>query len=125
MNSSKLVERDAELVARYDRRLPRYTSYPTALHFTTDTGPAEYATWLRDLADDRALSLYLHVPFCRELCLYCGCHTTVARRYAPVAAYEELLEREIELVAGFLGHRRRVGHIHWGGARQRFSRRVI
>ena len=104
-----------DLIARYDQRVPRYTSYPTAPHFTADIGPAAYASWLRTVPASEALSLYIHVPFCAELCLYCGCHTTVARRYTPVAAYVELLAREIALVAGELGGRRPVAHLHWGG----------
>jgi len=106
---------DAELVARYDRRVPRYTSYPTAPHFSPSIGHETYTTWLRALPAAETLSLYLHIPFCAELCLYCGCHTTVARRYAPVGAYMDLLEREIALVAQHLGERRTVTHIHWGG----------
>ena len=61
-----------------------------------------------------SVSVYVHVPFCAELCLYCGCHTTVARRYAPVEAYVELLTREIALVGGILGGRPAI-HLHWGG----------
>ena len=106
---------NAELIARYDRRIPRYTSYPTAPHFTPDVNAAAYTDWLHVLPADETLSLYLHVPFCAELCLYCGCHTTVARRYAPVAAYVDLMEREIALVGRHLGDGRPVAHIHWGG----------
>ena len=69
-----------------DRRLPRYTSYPTAVQFGPEIDAAAYERWLVALPADAAVSLYLHVPFCAELCLYCGCHTTVARRHAPVAA---------------------------------------
>jgi oxygen-independent coproporphyrinogen-3 oxidase len=104
-----------DLIARYDQRIPRYTSYPTAPHFSNEVGPETAARWLADLPAGVAASLYLHVPFCAELCLYCGCHTSVARRYAPVAAYVELLEREIALVAERLTHPIDVRHIHWGG----------
>jgi oxygen-independent coproporphyrinogen-3 oxidase len=115
MGGSQIVTIDADLLARYDRRVPRYTSYPTAPHFSASIGREIYTSWLRALPTAETLSLYLHVPFCAELCLYCGCHTTVARRYAPIGAYMDLLEREIALVAQHLGERRRVTHIHWGG----------
>jgi oxygen-independent coproporphyrinogen-3 oxidase len=106
---------DADLLARYDRHMPRYTSYPTAPHFSPSVNHETYASWLCALPPAETLSLYLHIPFCAELCLYCGCHTTVARRYAPIGAYMDLLEREIALVAQHLGGRRTVAHIHWGG----------
>jgi oxygen-independent coproporphyrinogen-3 oxidase len=104
-----------ELIARYDQRVPRYTSYPTAPHFKPDISAETYAGWLAELSPATALSLYLHVPFCAELCLYCGCNTTVARSYKAVASYVELLEQEIERAARHLPHRMAVSHIHWGG----------
>ncbi|MBA1157400.1 oxygen-independent coproporphyrinogen III oxidase [Microvirga mediterraneensis] len=104
-----------ELIARYDQRVPRYTSYPTAPHFKPDVTAETYASWLAELAPVRPVSLYLHVPFCAELCLYCGCNTAVTRSYKAVAAYVECLEREIDLVARHLPGRMAVSHIHWGG----------
>ena len=98
-----------------DRQIPRYTSYPTAAQFVAEVDGSTYAEWLSALPADAPLSIYLHVPFCAELCLYCGCHTTVVRKYSPVAAYADLLEREIALVDRHLGDRRRVVHVHWGG----------
>jgi oxygen-independent coproporphyrinogen-3 oxidase len=76
---------------------------------------SSYAEWLSALPAGVSVSIYLHVPFCAELCLYCGCHTTVVRKYTPVAAYADLLEREIALVGWHLGDRRPVRHVHWGG----------
>jgi oxygen-independent coproporphyrinogen III oxidase len=102
--------------ARYAAmRVPRYTSYPTAPNFSAEVDQGEYRRWLRALPADEPVSLYLHIPFCREMCWYCGCHTTVTRRQAPVSRYVATLIREIELVASELGGRRRVGHVHWGG----------
>ena len=104
-----------ELLAKYDRPVPRYTSYPTAPHFHAEIGRQDYRDWLAELPPGARLSLYLHVPFCQDLCWYCGCHTTVARRYQPVAKYRDLLLRELDLVGAALGCRRPVGHIHFGG----------
>lgn len=104
-----------DLLARYDQRVPRYTSYPTAPHFSPAVDAETYGRWLSELPAGSETSLYLHVPFCAELCLYCGCHTTVARRYEPVASYVELIEREIDLVAERLSAPLDVRGIHWGG----------
>jgi oxygen-independent coproporphyrinogen III oxidase len=108
-------EMTPELIARYDQRVPRYTSYPTAPHFKPDVTAETYASWLAELAPDSPLSLYLHVPFCAELCLYCGCNTAVTRSYKAVASYVDCLEREIDLVAQHLPGLMAVSHIHWGG----------
>jgi oxygen-independent coproporphyrinogen-3 oxidase len=104
-----------DLIAKYDRRVPRYTSYPTAPHFSARTDAGVYRSWLAALPDDATVSLYLHVPFCASLCLFCACHTTVARRPEPVAAYAETLLAEIDLAADAIGRRLSVGHVHWGG----------
>lgn len=105
-----------ETFARYAAmRVPRYTSYPTAPNFSASIDHAEYRRWLRELPADDPVSLYVHIPFCREMCWYCGCHTTVSRRQAPVSLYVAALVREIGLVASELGSRLRTGHVHWGG----------
>ncbi|MCF4126527.1 oxygen-independent coproporphyrinogen III oxidase [Methylobacterium sp. SyP6R] len=96
-------------------RVPRYTSYPTAPHFTAEVGPEQVGDWLAGIGAGEAVSAYIHVPFCAELCLYCGCHTRVARRYAPVEAYVADLEREIDLVARRFAGRPVLRHLHWGG----------
>jgi oxygen-independent coproporphyrinogen-3 oxidase len=85
------------------------------VQFTADVNGATYECWLKSLPANERISIYLHVPFCAELCLYCACHTTVARRYSPIEAYVELLEREIGLVGRHLGARRKAVHVHWGG----------
>ncbi|GJE36769.1 oxygen-independent coproporphyrinogen III oxidase [Methylobacterium persicinum] len=102
--------------ARYaDECLPRYTSYPPSPHFSAAIGPETYAGWLGDSAAGAGTSLYLHVPFCRAMCRYCGCHTAITRLDAPIAAYVGLLRREIDLVAGLLPEAPPVRHIHFGG----------
>jgi oxygen-independent coproporphyrinogen III oxidase len=104
---------DDALLRRYSRPVPRYTSYPTAPHFAP-LGAAAYREWLAALPAG-AISLYLHVPFCRALCLFCGCHTRVVREPQPVAAYAADLEAEIGLLAQAIGRRLTVRHLHWGG----------
>ncbi|MEN3931648.1 oxygen-independent coproporphyrinogen III oxidase [Microvirga sp. W0021] len=104
-----------DAIARYDLRVPRYTSYPTAPHFTPEVNAGTYAGWLSALPETTTVSLYVHIPFCAELCLYCGCHTTVARTYNPIASYVEYLLQEIALIKKQLSKRLNISHIHWGG----------
>ena len=105
-----------DLAAGYgDERLPRYTSYPTAPHFSPAIGADTYAKWLAEIPAGASASLYLHVPFCREMCWYCGCHTQIARRDGLIAAYQRTLRREIALVAETIGRRIKIEHIHFGG----------
>lgn len=107
---------DADLIARFDSlRVPRYTSYPTAPNFSTAVDAETYADWLGALTPSHEVSLYLHVPFCRSLCLYCGCHTRATARQDPVDAYAAALQRELALVTARLPRRMHVSQVHWGG----------
>jgi oxygen-independent coproporphyrinogen III oxidase len=103
-----------KMLALAERSVPRYTSYPTAPHFSADIGPQIYADWLDAVPEAATLSIYLHLPFCTELCRYCGCTTKAVRRRPPVDAYAELLHAEIELLSAAI-RARRVIHLHWGG----------
>ncbi len=103
------------ILEKYDRLVPRYTSYPTAPQFHAGVDGAVYGDWLKRLPEDTPLSLYVHVPFCDTMCWFCGCNTKIINRYAPVEAYLETLLREIDLIAGILGPKRTVNHVHWGG----------
>lgn len=106
----------ATLIARYDTRVPRYTSYPTAPHFSPAVDAPTYRTWLAGIAEASPVSLYLHVPFCERLCHYCGCHTTAINHVEPVLAYTETLLAEIALLGAALGRNRPVvHHVAWGG----------
>ncbi len=104
----------SHILALAERSVPRYTSYPTAPHFTRAVGPEAYANWLAAVPPAAAVSIYLHVPYCAHLCLYCGCHTKAVRRRDPVVVYATRLIQEIDAVAAATGGRRIV-HLHWGG----------
>ena len=106
----------ADLIARYDGRAPRYTSYPTAPHFHGgDRRRRLCAMAWRACPEGLDLSLYLHVPFCERLCFYCGCNTSVVRRETSRRAYAQRLLQEIDRVAEAIGRRAPARHIHWGG----------
>lgn len=111
------------LAARIDTNGPRYTSYPTADRFHPAFGPAQYRDALRDCATSDSgapLSLYLHVPFCENICYYCGCNKIVTRDHRRSGRYVRYLAREIGMVAGMLGERRPVMQSHWGGGTPTF-----
>lgn len=103
------------LAERYAAPVPRYTSYPTAPHFHAGIGPREAARWMEHLPERAALSLYVHIPFCRALCWYCGCATTVVNGHEPVTSYLGALERELAHAATLVPTGHRVTHLHWGG----------
>lgn len=103
-----------DLIPKYDIAVPRYTSYPTAPHFTHAIDSETYAGWLGAVGE-APVSLYIHVPFCAQLCWFCGCHTTATSNPAPLESYADTLLREIELLAAAAGKRLSVSHVHWGG----------
>ena len=96
-------------------RLPRYTSYPTAPHFSPAIGEQDYRSWLKSISVQQPASIYLHVPFCRSMCWYCGCHTSVTKRDEPIATYAAGLRTEAQSVAETIGQRLPISHIHFGG----------
>jgi oxygen-independent coproporphyrinogen-3 oxidase len=95
--------------------VPRYTSYPTAPHFSTQYPAGTYREWLSRLDPREPASLYLHVPFCKQMCWYCGCNMKLAARYSPVATYVKHLLAEIDLIAAALPARMTVSQVHFGG----------
>ena len=106
-----------EILRRYDRPGPRYTSYPTAAEFHDGVDRSTYRDHLTRASQrsDEPLSLYLHLPFCEHRCLYCGCNVVVTRKREVASQYLSHLESEIRLVASRLGDRRRLRQMHWGG----------
>ncbi|HEY1720240.1 MAG TPA: oxygen-independent coproporphyrinogen III oxidase [Magnetospirillaceae bacterium] len=105
----------ADLAAKYDLRVPRYTSYPTAPHFGPSVGAAAYGKWLGELPTDMPLSLYLHIAYCAEMCWFCACNLKITKKYEPVTDYMDCLWREIELVAERLPTTMTARHVHFGG----------
>lgn len=99
----------------FDARVPRYTSYPTAPHFAGGVGPANFAHWIETIPAGSAISLYLHVPFCRRLCWFCACRTQGTSSDAPVLAYAKVLKAEIALLKRHLPRGVRLSRLHWGG----------
>jgi oxygen-independent coproporphyrinogen-3 oxidase len=114
---------DPELMRRYDRDGPRYTSYPTAVQFREGLAPDTYEVAARGsrgaLARD-PLSLYVHVPFCFSPCFYCGCNKVVTRRPERADAYVRQLFQEITLRSAFFDRARTVEQLHFGGGTPTF-----
>jgi len=108
---------DPRLREKYDVRGPRYTSYPPATQFGPLDAEELFARWRsrNGLADDPGLSLYLHIPFCRKRCLFCGCHTFAARRDDVLDDYVDVLLREMDTAAGIVDPQRPVHQVAMGG----------
>ncbi|MEI3850908.1 MULTISPECIES: oxygen-independent coproporphyrinogen III oxidase [unclassified Ensifer] len=98
-----------------EMRLPRYTSYPTAPRFAAAVDDHTYGDWLKAIPRGEAVSLYLHIPFCRSMCWYCGCHTTITKKDDPILDYLDVLRDEIRMVADTIGRPLPVAEVHFGG----------
>ncbi len=109
-----------DLIRRYDRQGPRYTSYPSADHFESPFDPARAHQALAQRDPARDLSLYFHIPFCKTLCFYCGCHRIPTRRTDRGRVYVDHLIRELQVVSASLIGRRLVRQIHFGGGTPTF-----
>ncbi|WP_309663824.1 oxygen-independent coproporphyrinogen III oxidase [Tabrizicola sp.] len=99
----------------FDARVPRYTSYPTAPHFSSTVGATDFASWVRAIPESSAISLYLHVPFCRRLCWFCACRTQGSSSDDPVVAYVATLKAELALLRAILPAGVTLSRLHWGG----------
>ncbi len=100
--------------ARYATRVPRYTSYPTAIEFSPLENDEHIKRLLRSVKDV-PVSVYIHIPFCRSLCYFCACHKEIVRDDAPVQEYLELLKREVELVQALSSQQLIMAELHFGG----------
>jgi oxygen-independent coproporphyrinogen-3 oxidase len=105
----------SDLIARYDQRVPRYTSYPTANHFGAQVDAGVYADWLGRIGTEKPIEVYVHVPFCSRLCWFCGCHTRAVNRRQPVSDYVSLLRQEAALMELFLPSGVWANGLHLGG----------
>ena len=108
------LEWDPSLLKKYDIAGPRYTSYPTALEFSEVYQRDDYITCLQGIDENQSLSLYIHVPFCQNICYYCACNKIITKNKDKSARYVENLIKEIKLVAGHL-KAKTLRQIHWGG----------
>ncbi len=105
----------ADLIAKYDGRAPRYTSYPTAVQFTPQVTAETYRGWLAELPASDPVSLYLHIPFCARLCWYCGCNTRAVNTHRPIGDYVQLMLAELAMLRDALPGRLPAGAVHLGG----------
>lgn len=107
---------DTALLKKYAVPGPRYTSYPPAPVFSDAFGWQEYLHAVEASNDaPRSLSIYVHLPFCRSLCWYCGCNRVITHNRARITAYLEYVQREIGLLRAKLRGDRPVLQLHWGG----------
>ena len=112
---------DLELIKRYDKSGPRYTSYPTAVQFHEGFGEAEYRAWAKKSNESgNPLSLYFHIPFCDTVCYYCGCNKVVTKDRGRASPYLERLHKEIALQGAMFDKNRTVDQLHWGGGTPTF-----
>ena len=112
---------DLDLIKRYDKAGPRYTSYPTAVQFSEDFSSDDYR---RNAAlsnqSGQALSLYFHLPFCDTICYYCACNKIITKDRTRADPYLRRLHREIEMQSALFDPERKVNQLHWGGGTPTF-----
>lgn len=114
---------DPDLIRRYDKSGPRYTSYPTAPQFHSGFGEEQYRAWAKRTNEEpvlRPLSLYFHIPFCDTVCFYCGCNKVVTKDRSKASPYLAHLYQEIAMQGALFDRRRTVDQLHWGGGTPTF-----
>ncbi len=115
------IKFDLDLIHRYDKSGPRYTSYPTALELHEGFGDAEYRQHIeKSNAAGGPLSLYFHIPFCDTVCFYCACNKIITKNRAHAAPYLHDLYKEIEMQGALFDKDRQVNQLHWGGGTPTF-----
>ena len=112
---------DKDLIQRYDKAGPRYTSYPTAVQFSENFSETDYIKLAQASNDGNPpLSLYFHLPFCDTVCYYCGCNKVVTKNRSRAEPYLQRLHKEIELQSKLFAQTRVVEQLHWGGGTPTF-----
>lgn len=111
---------DADLWRKFDVPAPRYTSYPTADRFRPDVSRADYENALAERSADRSLSVYTHIPFCANVCFYCGCNKIVTRNRALADPYIDAVLAEAKIASEHLTGKRTLSQLHWGGGTPTF-----
>lgn len=115
------IEFDAEMLKKYDRFGPRYTSYPTAVKFTPEFDRHEYHKAIEQCKNsEEPLSLYFHIPFCESLCFYCACNKIITHTHTRAIPYLERLHKEVRMQAELVGGQRQVNQLHFGGGTPTF-----
>jgi len=105
---------------KYSRPGPRYTSYPTAPEFNTDFTFEDLKEKFKSQSDDRPLSLYIHIPFCRSACYFCGCNVIFTSKEEKKTRYIEYLKKELKILSKHLNTERTVTQMHFGGGTPTF-----
>jgi oxygen-independent coproporphyrinogen-3 oxidase len=111
---------DLQILKQYSKPGPRYTSYPAATSFTDEVGSADYASLLRNVDCANPVSLYFHIPFCRNICFFCACSVIYTRNKEKAEPYIGALIQEMDLVTSHLRGRATVEQLHWGGGTPSF-----
>ena len=122
-SGSTMMKVDLDLLKKYTKAGPRYTSYPTAPIFSEEFGPRDFERKIREtnaVEDPPDLSLYFHLPFCRSVCYFCGCNVVYTKRGEQADRYLDYLDKEIEMIASMQKAGRKVVQLHWGGGTPTF-----
>src|SRR6202051_5341865 len=105
-----------ESFTRYNRPGPRYTSYPTAPVWNDAYGPNDFEAAMQTAQTQRSpVSLYMHLPFCESLCLFCACNVIIRKDKSVTPPYLSVLKKEIDHIASRASRDRQVAQFHWGG----------
>lgn len=113
------IQWDIDLIKRYDKSGPRYTSYPTAVQFHDGFSIDHYKA-ARDSANHGPMSLYVHIPFCAHVCYYCACNKVITKRREKAQPYLDALYKEMALRSSGYNRNRPIEQLHWGGGTPTF-----